>query len=97
MTINCNIGGNDTLHGGDGNIDYIVGGTLNDMIYADDINSSNNANSDVVFGDHAEIMFYEDESHKLHQAITIDGNCSSGGSDIIILGPGDDLVSLIAL
>ena len=44
----------------------------------------------LVFGDHAEIMFYEDE---LQQAIAIDGEYSSGGSDTTTLGLGDDLVS----
>ena len=91
------MGGTDTLHGGEGDVDYIVGGSFNDVVYADDSNSTNIANSDVVFGDHAEILFYEDESHKLQQAITIDVNCSNDGNDAIILGPGDDLVSLMAL
>ena len=30
LTMNCNIGGTDTLHGGDGDIDYLVGGSLNE-------------------------------------------------------------------
>ena len=42
-----------------------------------------------------EIIFYADESHKLQQAITIDGECNNDGSDIISLGAGDDLVGLI--
>ena len=95
LTINCSIGGADTLYGGEGQVDYIVGGTLNDTIYADDHSSTDSHNSDVVFGDHAEIMFYMDESHKLKQAITIDSECDSSGSDFIALGPADDLVSYI--
>ena len=94
MTIDCSVGGYDTLHGGEGDVDYIVGGSFDDAIYGDHNASTNIANSDVVFGDHAEIVFYANETHKLQHAITIDGNCS-GGSDIITLGPGDDLVSLL--
>ena len=74
-------------------MDYIVAGRLNDTVFADDSSSTSSTTSDVVFGDHGEIMFYENESHKLRQAITIDGDCNSGGSDVITLGPGDDLVS----
>ena len=78
-------------------MDCTVGGGFNDMIHADDSNSTNIANSDAVFGDHAETLFHEDESHELQQAIAIDVNCSGGGNDTVILGPGDDLVSLMAL
>ena len=81
------------MHGGDGALDYTVGGSLNDFIYADDSWSTNNANSDVVFGDHAETMFHGHESHERQQATTTDAACNSGGSDLITLGPGDDLVS----
>ena len=97
MTINCSLGGSDSLHGGDGDVDYIIGGSLNDTIYGDDNNSTNIGNSDVVFGDHAEILFNGHESHILEQVATIDGNCSSGGNDIISMGPGDDLVSFAVL
>ena len=97
--MNCSLGGsdggNDSLHGGDGDVDYIVGGSLNDTIYGDEKNSTNVANSDVVFGDYAEIMFYGNVSHKLEMAVTIDGDCSIDGNDIISLGPGDDMVSLV--
>ena len=92
-SINCDVGGADTLLGGDGEMDYIVAGRFNDTVFADDSSSTNSANSDVVFGDHGEIMFYDDESHKLQQAITTDVDCDSGGSDVITLGPGNDLVS----
>ena len=74
-------------------MDYLVGGSFDDTINADDSNSTNDGNSDVVFGDHAKILFYEDISHKLQEAITRDEECESGGSDVITLGPGDDLVS----
>ena len=100
LTMNCSVGGSaggsDSLHGGDGDVDYTIGGSLNDAIYGDDKNSTNVANSDVIFGDYAEIMFYGNVSHRLQEAVTIDGNCSSAGNDIISLGPGDDVVSLMA-
>ena len=91
-TINCSLGGDDSLYGGEGAVDYIVGGSLNDKIFADDMLSTNGSNVDIVFGDHAYIMFYEDESHRLQEAVTIDVECN-GGNDEITLGPGDDLVS----
>ena len=94
LTINCSLGGNDTLHGGDGDIDLIVGGSWNDKIFADDSLSTNIDSSDVVFGDQAEVFFYGDESHRLQNATTADAGCTDGGSDRITLGPGDDLVSL---
>ena len=71
---------------------HFVGSSFNDTIHADDSNSTNNANSDVVFGDHAETMFYEEESHKLQQAITVDGECNNGGGDLITSGPGEFLM-----
>ena len=87
------MGGNDTLHGGDGDLDLLVGGSWNDKIFADDSLSTNVDSSDVVFGDQAELFFYGDESHKLQNATATDAGCFGGGTDIITLGPGDDLVS----
>ena len=40
------------------------------------------------------MMFYEDESRQLEEAQIIDPICN-GGNDVIALGPGDDLVSLL--
>ena len=91
LTINCSFGGEDTLYGGNGLVDYIVGGSGDDIIQADSSLSTNSSNLDVVFGDHAEILFYEDETHRLQQALTTDPGCGPG-NDIITLGPGDDLV-----
>ena len=68
-------------------MDYIVGCSFNNTVYADDMYSTNGSNLYIVFGDHAEIMFYEDESYKLKQAITIDAECN-GCNDIITLGLG---------
>ena len=84
------------MYGGDGDVDFIIGGSSDDMIYADNSSSTNNGNRDIVFGDHGEIVFYDDESHKVEQATTIDAGCN-GGSDVITLGSGDDLVSFITL
>ena len=92
-TIDCDVGGSDDLYGGEGDVDYIVGGSSNDTIFADDSTYTDNSTLGIVFGDHAEIMFYENHSHRLDQAIAINADCESGGSDIIILGPGDDWVS----
>ena len=66
------------------------------MIYADNSSVNSGGNRDIVFGDHAEIMFDEDVSHKLEQAATIDAGCN-GGSDVITLGAGDDMVCFITL
>ena len=93
VSINCTYGGEDALYGGDGDVDYIVGGRSDDTIYGDDTSSTNNENLDLVFGDHAQIMFYEEQSHKLAHAVTTNAGCN-GGNDDIWLGPGDDLVSL---
>ena len=92
VTMDCDFGGSDVLLGGDGFADYLVGGTSNDTIRADKSLSTNSSNLDVVFGDHGKILFYEDESHKLQQAITTEAQCNSGGDDTVTLGPGDDVV-----
>ena len=85
VSTNCSIGGSDTLSGGPGLVDYLVGGTDGDIIHG-------NEGMDLVFGDHAIIQLYS-QSHKLKEASTTEASCG-GGSDIIDLGPGDDLVSL---
>ena len=82
------------MHGEDGNVDYMIGGSLYDTIFADESVSTNSSNLDTVFGDHAEMVFYWNESHKLQQAVTTDAGCN-GGSALITLGPGDDWVSLL--
>ena len=87
-TINCIDGWNDTLFGGPGAVDYLFGGGYNDTI-------EGNEGMDLVFGDHGSVSFYE-ESHKLLFSKTSDNYCR-GGDDLIRLGDGDDLVSLIAI
>jgi Ca2+-binding RTX toxin-like protein len=83
-TINCSDGGADTLTGGSGVVDYIVGGGYNDHIEGND-------GMDLVFGDHARIDLFV-ESHKLKYATTTNTGCT-GGDDTITLGEGDDIVS----
>jgi hypothetical protein len=46
---------------------------------------------DLAFGDHAYIELFEETSHKLSFAETINASCA-GGVDTIRLGTGDDLV-----
>ena len=82
-SIDCLEGGDDTLYGGNGDVDYIIGGAHNDTIQGND-------GMDLVFGDHALIELYENESHKLRFAKTILEFCA-GGDDHITLGPGDDM------
>ena len=67
--------------GGAGSVDYLIGGGFNDTIEGND-------GMDLVFGDHAFLTFYEDESHRLRYARTINHSCS-GGFDTIDLGSGD--------
>lgn len=83
-TINCGDGGPDTLLGGSGLADYIVGGSFDDTI-------EGNEGMDLAFGDHAGIDFFE-ESHKLKFATTMETGCTRG-KDSIKLGSGDDIVS----
>jgi hypothetical protein len=83
-TINCSDGGADTITGGSGIVNYIVGGGYNDHIEGND-------GMDLVFGDHAHVDLF-DESHKLKYATTTDAGCT-GGDDTITLGEGDDIVS----
>ena len=87
LSINCSFGGDDELQGGTGEVDYIVGGSRNDNI-------TGGGGMDLVFGDHAFITLYADESHKLKYATTTDADCA-GGVDTIILGGGDDLVRFL--
>jgi Ca2+-binding RTX toxin-like protein len=84
-TINCSDGGNDNLYGGSGVVDFMIGGAYNDTIKGND-------GMDLVFGDHAQINLFE-LSHKLRYAKTASPGCS-GGDDLIVLGAGDDLVSI---
>lgn len=84
-TLGCDQGGNDILSGGEGEVNYIVGGSFDDTIYG-------GSGMDLVFGDHATISLYGDTSHKLRIAETVDAACG-GGSDEIFLGDGDDIVS----
>lgn len=81
MSIDCCLGDDDTIFGGDGEVDYLVGGALNDAIKGED-------GPDLVFGDHAFITFDKNESHKLRYARTTNHSCS-GGNDIMDLGVGD--------
>ncbi len=55
-TIDCSHGANDTLSGGSGIVDYIVGGAYSDSLHGDE-------GMDLVFGDHAEIHFFAAASH----------------------------------
>jgi len=89
-TISCEYSGNDTIFGGDGAVDYIIGGGNDDFIYG-------NAGPDLVIGDHGNILFYDDEefggdetAYKLLFATAIEANCT-GGSDYIELGNGNDI------
>ncbi len=85
-TLGCDHGGNDELYGGEGVVNYIVGGSFNDTIQG-------SSAMDLVFGDHASINLYADLSHKLQIAETMEAACA-GGSDEIYLGAGDDIVSM---
>lgn len=82
-TVACSIGGSDEIHGGDGPVDYLIGGSYNDTIYGD-------GGVDVVFGDHAVIDLSETMPFKLQYAKTIEHACK-GGDDTMFLGSGDDL------
>lgn len=84
-SIDCANGGDDELYGGDGLVDYLIGGSFNDTIEGQD-------GMDLAFGDHASLSFYETESHQLRHATTKDPSCA-GGTDYIDLGSGD--VSLL--
>ena len=79
----CALGGSDTLRGGDGIVDYLIGGAYDDVIYGED-------GMDLAFGDHASIWLYEDETHKLQYATTTEASCTPG-ADTISLGSGDDI------
>jgi Ca2+-binding RTX toxin-like protein len=82
-SLSCD-GGDDTLFGGGGSVDYLIGGAYNDTIYGE-------GGPDLAFGDHAEITLNEIESHKLVYAETIQAECT-GGDDLLIMGDGDDIV-----
>ncbi len=84
-TLGCDHGGNDELSGGEGTVNYIVGGSFNDTIQG-------SSAMDLAFGDHASISLYADSSHKLQIAETAEAACA-GGLDEIYLGAGDDIVS----
>ena len=83
-SIDCHMGGNGVLRGGPGLVDYLVGGSYDDELFGED-------GMDLVFGDHASILLYKDQSHRLHNATTKDASCTPG-KDRISLGPGDDMV-----
>jgi len=83
--VNCSDGASDTLFGGAGTVDYIIGGAYNDTI-------EGNEGMDLVLGDHAEVHFFQ-SSHKLKYVTTIDPECTPG-DDFISLGNGDDMVSI---
>ena len=87
LSVACDLGGKDELHGGGGDVDYLVGSAHNDTIWGD-------GGVDVVFGDHARIELSGTESFQLLYAVTIDASCE-GGDDIIDLGEDDDLVRKI--
>lgn len=81
-SIDCKFGGDDEILGGNGT-DYVVGGSFNDVIDA-------NEGADLVFGDHAIIFMYNDPPFKLLNATTIDASCAQG-EDNITLGDGNDI------
>ena len=89
LSINCSFGGNDELFGGPGEVDYIIGGSFDDLIDGGD-------GMDLAFGDHASITLSVSVSHMLKHAITTDANCTGGG-DNITLGSGDDLVRFFVM
>lgn len=92
-SIDCFFGGFDTLIGGPGEVDYIIGGGFADEIWGNSTHSDDGQDtdgSDLVFGDHAKILLLEEPPLKLIQGETIFANCT-GGDDTIILGPGDDV------
>jgi Ca2+-binding RTX toxin-like protein len=77
------VGGDDTLHGGDGN-DVLIGGTGNDTLYGD-------AGDDRIFGDHAALTAVSDgPSPSLVSVFT--GASDGGGNDELHGGDGDDLL-----
>jgi len=77
------VGGSDTIFGGDGEVDYIVGGTFGDTIDGED-------GMDLVIGDHGYIELNETKAYRLVYAKSIDPSCN-GGADKITLGDGDDI------
>ena len=81
LSLDCCRGDNDTIFGGDGEVDYLVGGGMHDVILGEE-------GPDLVFGDHALIIFDVDVSHKLKYARTTNHSCA-GGNDTIFLGGGD--------
>ena len=80
LSISCRLSGEDEILGRDGLVDYVVGGGRNDKI-------EGNEGMDLVFGDHAYLTFYNEESHKLRFATTTNHSCT-GGNDTVDLGPG---------
>ncbi|CAB9505197.1 Kringle domain [Seminavis robusta] len=91
MTIDCEDGGYDTLYGGSGSVDYLVGGGFADTIYGGTAEVDDAADGcDLVFGDHAQILLEEEPAFKLISAETTFPECT-GGDDYIYLGAGDDI------
>ncbi|CAB9505193.1 Kringle domain [Seminavis robusta] len=90
LPLDCEYGGPDTLYGGNGEVDYIIGGGFSDVIYGgtDVLDAADG--SDLVFGDHAEIMLEEEPAYKLIRAEITLPECT-GGDDSIYLGAGDDI------
>lgn len=82
-TVGCEYSGDDIIYGGNGAVDYLVGGGEDDTIYGE-------GGPDLAFGDHANILLYEWDPYRLAFATTADANCT-GGSDSIILGEGNDI------
>jgi Ca2+-binding RTX toxin-like protein len=85
ISIDCEAGGDDTLYGGAGDVDYIVGGGFADEIWGGTNSTGVSDGCDLVFGDHAQILLFEDPPFKLLKAETIFANCT-GGNDRIFLG-----------
>ena len=81
LSLDCCLGNNDTIFGGAGEVDYLVGGGMHDVIHGQE-------GPDLVFGDHALIVFDVDVSYKLNYARTTNQSCA-GGNDTIFLGGGD--------
>mmetsp|Transcript_18680 Transcript_18680/g.28384 ORF Transcript_18680/g.28384 Transcript_18680/m.28384 type:complete len:741 (-) Transcript_18680:1050-3272(-) len=81
-SLSCD-GGDDRLFGGAGEVDYLIGGSYNDVIDGEN-------GPDLVFGDHAEIVLDATIAYKLVYAETIMAQCT-GGNDNITLGDGDDI------
>jgi Ca2+-binding RTX toxin-like protein len=81
-SISCEFGNEDTISGGNGT-DYIIGGALDDTVYA-------LGDADLVLGDHGTIFLYQNTPYKLINVTTADAGCMPG-QDTIYLGDGNDI------